>query len=115
MVAFAFASPRVSGRRCYKQRHIYTPQILDLLEKYHAKATFFVVGSRVKKYPRVAKELVLRGHEIANYTYHHPNIRKLSCQQFQAEIEQTKTAVLETTGITSHLFRPPAGITAYES
>lgn len=88
---------------------VYTPQILDLLEKYHAKATFFVVGSRVKKYPRVTKELMLRGHEIANHTYHHPNIKKISSQQFQVEIEQTKSSILKTTGITSHLFRPPGG------
>jgi polysaccharide deacetylase family sporulation protein PdaB len=88
---------------------VYTPQILDLLDQYHAKATFFVVGSRVKKYPQVAKELVLRGHEIANHTYRHPNLGKISFQQFQAEMEQTKMAILEATGITSHLFRPPGG------
>jgi peptidoglycan-N-acetylglucosamine deacetylase len=88
---------------------VYTPQILAVLEKYQAKGTFFVLGSRVNKYPQVSKEIVWRGHEIGNHTYHHPNMRQISCEQIAREIELTNTAILATTGTTPHLFRPPGG------
>ena len=50
----------------------YTPQILDLLAEYDAKATFFVIGERAEKYPNLVRRLDDEGHEIANHTYTHP-------------------------------------------
>jgi polysaccharide deacetylase family sporulation protein PdaB len=88
---------------------VYTPQILSLLKEYHAKATFFVVGAYVQKYPEIAQQVVRMGHEIANHTYSHPNMRKLSSEKIKAEIEQTKNAVFLTTGALPRLFRPPGG------
>nr|NNM90899.1 polysaccharide deacetylase family protein [Bacilli bacterium] len=49
----------------------YTPAILHVLEKYHAHATFFVVGKQVKNYPEMLKEIVVRGNEVGNHTYLH--------------------------------------------
>ena len=49
-----------------------TPQLLDLLEQHGAKATFFVIGAKAERYPQLVRDIVGRGHEVANHTYHHP-------------------------------------------
>ncbi len=87
----------------------YTPEILDLLQQYHARATFFVIGSRVEQYPDLAKREVREGHEIANHTFHHSRIRKLSPEELREEIEKTGATIASVTGQTPHLFRPPGG------
>lgn len=50
-----------------------TPQILDLLDHYQARATFFVIGREAQKYPRLIQEIVRRGHELGNHTQNHPS------------------------------------------
>jgi polysaccharide deacetylase family sporulation protein PdaB len=86
-----------------------TEEILTLLQKYQAKATFFCLGNKIKKYPMLAKSIVAQGHEIANHTYHHP-IRQLSKAELDKEIEMTQRIIVETTGVKPLLFRPPGGI-----
>ena len=54
----------------------YTPQILALLKQYHARATFFVLGCKVEKYPAVIKAALAAGHELGNHTYSHPRLLK---------------------------------------
>lgn len=49
-----------------------TPQLLDLLDAHGAKATFFLIGAKVERYPHLVREIVERGHDVANHTYHHP-------------------------------------------
>ena len=49
-----------------------TPPLLDLLDAHGAKATFFLIGERVERHPQLVREIVERGHEIGNHTYHHP-------------------------------------------
>jgi peptidoglycan-N-acetylglucosamine deacetylase len=49
-----------------------TPALLDLLEQHGAKATFFLIGAKVERYPQLVRDIVGRGHEVANHTYHHP-------------------------------------------
>ncbi|MDB5085112.1 MAG: chitooligosaccharide deacetylase [Bacilli bacterium] len=87
---------------------VYTPQILDLLRKYHAKATFFAIGSNIEKYPGVARREVFEGHELANHTYSHI-IGHLSASQLQQEILRTQQIIFRTTGTKPSLFRPPGG------
>ncbi|HBZ81396.1 MULTISPECIES: polysaccharide deacetylase family protein [Brevibacillus] len=87
----------------------YTPQIAALLKKYEAKSTFFVVGSRVSQYPEVVRSLAQDQHEIANHTYSHPDIRRLSPEQLREEVEKTQEAIHSATGIRPALFRPPGG------
>lgn len=87
----------------------YTPQILDLLKQYHAKATFFVIGSRVLQYPDLARREAQEGHEIANHTYHHNRIKRLSPEELREEIEKTGSTIASVTGQIPHLFRPPGG------
>ncbi|TLS37632.1 polysaccharide deacetylase family protein [Pseudalkalibacillus caeni] len=87
----------------------YTPQILDVLKKYDAKATFFVVGSRLIDQPDIVKRQVKAGHELANHTYDHPNFRGLTEVEIRDEIRKTKKAIFDLTGYYPVLFRPPGG------
>lgn len=87
----------------------YTKQILDILDKYNAKATFFVVGKNAQLYPDIVKEEYIRGHEIGNHTYSHPNLKNISAMEFFEEISKTKEILKEITGVSPVLFRPPGG------
>lgn len=87
-----------------------TPQILELLEKYDAKATFFVVGERVKRYPELVKKELAAGHEVANHSFRHPSFDQLSHSSIKDELEQTQQVIFQTTGHKAVLFRPPGGV-----
>jgi len=90
---------------------VQTIQILDLLEKYEAKATFFVIGNRVMKYPEIVKRIVQEGHEVANHTYNHVYFKSPSSARIvQQEIERTEREIYQATGKKSSLFRPPGGL-----
>ncbi|WP_438435466.1 polysaccharide deacetylase family protein [Gorillibacterium sp. sgz500922] len=87
-----------------------TPPILDLLNQYQAKATFFVLGRKVDQYPELAAREVLEGHEIANHTYTHRYFnRPITQELLSSEIKRTDEAVLRATGRKPVLFRPPGG------
>ena len=88
---------------------VYTSEILDLLAAYKAKATFFVVGSRVKKYPELAKREVEEGHEIANHTYNHLYRNKIDEKTLKEELERTDEVIYETTGVFPIFYRPVGG------
>lgn len=81
-----------------------TPEVLDLLDEYDAKATFFCVGENVEKHPEVFAEIIRRGHSVGNHTFHH--IKGWSAkndEDYYADIEKTNKL------INSNLFRPPYG------
>ena len=86
-----------------------TKQILDLLAKYDARATFFMIGSRVQFYPHLAVEVRQAGHEIGNHTWTHPLLTKLSAEDITKEFESTEQAIVNAIGEHSTLFRPPYG------
>jgi len=88
----------------------YTPQILEILEKNNAKATFFVVGEFVNYHPQIVRQIVEAGHEIGNHTFSHPDLRDLSEDQIQDEIERTESVISAITGSRSALFRPTYGL-----
>lgn len=87
----------------------YTPQIAELLKQYHARATFFVVGSRVNSFPEVARLLASEQHELANHTYTHPDMRRISPEKLAQEVAKTQETIYEVTGTKPLLFRPPGG------
>ena len=87
----------------------YTMQILDILDKYDAKATFFVIGENAEQYRDIVKEEYDRGHEIGNHTYTHPDLKKISASQFLDEIQKTRDIIEDITGEPPVLFRPPGG------
>jgi peptidoglycan/xylan/chitin deacetylase (PgdA/CDA1 family) len=87
---------------------VYTPQILALLKKYHAKATFFVLGRKVEQYPQVIKAMAREGHEIGNHTYDHPRLTVTTKPKCERELERTRLD-LDLLGCADkhHLVRPP--------
>lgn len=86
-----------------------TSQILNILEQYQAKATFFVVGDRVNRYPEIVRQELKLGHEVANHSFHHPSFQRLNQSSMTQEIEQTQKAIHQATGYIPTLFRPPGG------
>ncbi|QDQ02937.1 polysaccharide deacetylase family protein [Lysinibacillus fusiformis] len=85
----------------------YTSEILDLLAKYDAKATFFVVGQNAEKNPEVVLRMYEEGHEIANHTYTHP--LKTNVPNLMKEIKQTHETIYSISGYSPILFRPVEG------
>lgn len=88
---------------------VYTPQILDLLQQYDAKATFFVLGKRVELYPTIVIREINEGHEIANHTFDHDYIKSVDAEQLKNEIEQTQQVIFDLTEQRPRVFRPPGG------
>ncbi|MFJ7952572.1 polysaccharide deacetylase family protein [Lysinibacillus sp. NPDC096418] len=88
-----------------------TEQILNLLDKYQAKATFFMLGSRVQYYPDIAKDVLARGHEVGNHSWNHPVLTKLSIEQVSKEYTSTAGAITQAIGQGPTVFRPPYGAT----
>ena len=93
---------------------VYTNQILEILDSYQVKATFFVVGKKIKKYPELVKLTLARGHELANHSYNHINMAVASPELIKSEIEKTDR-LLRQLGVTSTIrFRPPYGLQSSE-
>lgn len=88
---------------------IYTTLLLDSLRREGLKATFFVIGQRIRQYPYLARAIVADGHEIANHTYSHVNLTHLSADDTREEIARAQRAILSVTGRTAAYFRMPGG------
>ncbi|MBQ7191385.1 MAG: polysaccharide deacetylase family protein [Paludibacteraceae bacterium] len=89
-----------------------TPQVLDILDQYNVKATFFWVGENLIKYPHLAQEVVRRGHQVGNHTYNHISGWQTSHKRYIDNILKTDDIMRDTLGPQwqpSHLFRPPYG------
>jgi peptidoglycan-N-acetylglucosamine deacetylase len=80
-----------------------TRWILNLLKKYNAKATFFLVGNNVRKYPQLSQLITEEGHGIGNHTYNHLNGWQTDNGQYLKDIYKCRNL------IPSNLFRPPYG------
>lgn len=86
-----------------------TSKIMDILDKYHIKTTFFLVGFWVDKYPDKVKEIHSRGHEIGNHSTTHPHMSQLSKEQIDLELNETGNKIRAITQKQPDLFRPPFG------
>jgi peptidoglycan/xylan/chitin deacetylase (PgdA/CDA1 family) len=86
---------------------VYTAKVMDILEKYGVKGTFFVVGEKVSDHPEVAREIVRRGHQIENHTYSHAAISHLDKDMAVAEIESTSNMIELISGQPVQYFRRP--------
>ncbi|MEK5186384.1 polysaccharide deacetylase family protein [Solibacillus sp. FSL W7-1324] len=86
-----------------------TKQILKILEKFEAKATFFVVGQEVKEHPEILKAVYNAGHEIGNHTFNHEKLTALSAKEIKQQIQATDTLIKSTIGQRATVFRPPYG------
>jgi peptidoglycan/xylan/chitin deacetylase (PgdA/CDA1 family) len=86
---------------------IWTPKILDELKKENVKATFFMLGKHVEKYPSIAKRVAEEGHEIGNHSYSHHIIISEKLDNLIKEIKNTERIIRNVTGRTTIYFRPP--------
>src|ERR1051325_3376516 len=86
-----------------------TPKLLDLLAARHLKATFFVVGQNAADHPDILKRAVREGHEIANHSWSHPNLAKMSDEAVRRALQKTDDAISAAIGKRPTLLRPPYG------
>lgn len=88
----------------------YTPVILDILDEFDVPATFFVVGVNAETYPDMIKRIEEEGHELANHTYHHNHVTKMSKESLAQDIGLCNAAIEKITGKRPRYFRPPEGV-----
>jgi peptidoglycan/xylan/chitin deacetylase (PgdA/CDA1 family) len=87
----------------------YTPKLLEILKRYNAPATFFVVGEMAEKYPEGIKAEIAAGHNVGNHTYHHVNLTRIPNDMIATEIKACHDVIRSITDTHPHLFRPPGG------
>ncbi|MBO4321134.1 MAG: polysaccharide deacetylase family protein [Treponema sp.] len=85
-----------------------TKQVLDLLEKYNVKASFFLIGQNINSETRkIIDREVKNGHSIECHSWTHPEFTKLTAAQMKEEVEKTNALITECTGVKPMFFRPP--------
>jgi peptidoglycan/xylan/chitin deacetylase (PgdA/CDA1 family) len=85
----------------------WTPLVLDLLREHKARATFFLIGARVREHPDRAKQIVAEGHEIGSHTLTHPRLTEISEDEIRSEIAGGLDAIQEVLGERPRIFRAP--------
>jgi len=87
----------------------YTQRILETLRQRKLRATFFLVGKMVETYPQFARDIIADGHELANHSFNHDNMEKLSVLECEQEVLRCERAIFHATGQRVNTFRPPGG------
>ncbi len=87
-----------------------TPQLLDLLDRNGARATFFLIGRFVRECPDLVREIAARGHAIGNHTDTHPNLFWLGRARLREELDRCQQALAAVLGEPPVLMRPPFGL-----
>ncbi|MGC9319474.1 MAG: polysaccharide deacetylase family protein [Armatimonadota bacterium] len=88
---------------------VMTPRILDMLDRYGYRATFFVVGKQAAMYPGLVREIAERGHELGSHSHTHCNLCTLDRLGVEQELVRSRAAIRQACGETVTLFRPPGG------
>ncbi len=89
-----------------------TTEIVKLLDKYNAKASFFCIGKNILKYPELVKKLHQENHTLGNHSYYHKNNFPIqSGKAIHSEIEETNKVFYKLIGLEPRYFRPPIGVT----
>jgi peptidoglycan/xylan/chitin deacetylase (PgdA/CDA1 family) len=86
-----------------------TPKLLDLLAKYNAPSTFFLIGRYLRECPELAREIAARGHLVGNHTESHPNLLWKRSTEIRVELRLTSSAIKGLLGAPPKWFRPPWG------
>ena len=88
-----------------------TPQVLDLLDRYAAQATFFCIGEKAARYPDLCREIVRRGHAVENHSQHHRHdFALMGYSGFMRELQAAQETLTTITGQRPLFFRAPAGL-----
>src|SRR5205085_2813258 len=87
-----------------------TPKFLELLGRYNARATFFMIGHYVREYPELVRELLDRGHVTGNHTQTHPNLFRTGRTRTGDELRRCQDAIADVLGTPPKFFRPPWGL-----
>ena len=91
---------------------IFTLEVLDLLKKYNAKATFFCIGKNVEKHPEIVKQIIAEGHLVGNHSYNHSKFFDFyNAAAISEEIQKTDQLFEKLTSKKINFFRPPYGVT----
>jgi polysaccharide deacetylase family sporulation protein PdaB len=86
-----------------------TETLLDILDEYNVKTTFFLVNIWMEDYPELCREIAERGHEVEMHSASHPHFNTLSEEEMRRELEENAALIYELTGRRPLLFRPPFG------
>lgn len=84
-------------------------EILGTLDKYQVKATFFMVGDWIRKYPDLVKKIATAGHDVANHSNKHPHVNSMNKEAIKKDIMDAHATISEITGQKCYLYRPPYG------
>lgn len=88
-----------------------TLKILDVLDKYQVKGSFFCIGKNIEKHPEILKQIIKRGHFVGNHTYSHTRLMGfVSSGRIVDEINNCDEIIKKIGGVTPHTFRPPFGV-----
>jgi peptidoglycan/xylan/chitin deacetylase (PgdA/CDA1 family) len=87
-----------------------TPALLNILAAHQIRATFFMCGANVRRWPQIARDVAAAGHEIGNHTDTHPRLDFHSSKFMYNELALAQETIRETTGATPRLFRAPYGV-----
>ncbi|MCI3927013.1 polysaccharide deacetylase family protein [Paenibacillus sp. TRM 82003] len=85
----------------------YTEAFLDVFREVGGRATFYMIGERMRDHPELVRKVLAEGHEIGNHTYTHPNLTELTPEEAKREIGEAEAAIREATGRKPATFRPP--------
>jgi cellulose synthase/poly-beta-1,6-N-acetylglucosamine synthase-like glycosyltransferase/peptidoglycan/xylan/chitin deacetylase (PgdA/CDA1 family) len=113
-----FPSPYVIQHSGYKPKklvltfddgpdRVFTPEVLDVLKDLGVKATFFLIGENVERYPEITRRILREGHEIGSHTFTHPNMGEVSHRRVLLELNTTQRALEAVLGRSTILFRFP--------
>ncbi|MDD5085695.1 MAG: polysaccharide deacetylase family protein [Candidatus Omnitrophica bacterium] len=86
---------------------VWTPKILNELKQANIKATFFMLGMHVEKYPEIARQVAEEGHEIGNHSYDHHGLIYYTNEELETEVNRAEKVIKDATGVKTIYFRPP--------
>jgi len=88
---------------------VHTPEVLDVLAAYRVRATFFVIGREVDRYPDLVRRIAAEGHEIGHHSYDHGDPEQVSAERLIEELHRTDARLRAVAGCSPRLVRPPHG------
>jgi peptidoglycan-N-acetylglucosamine deacetylase len=88
---------------------VQTPRLLKMLRDRGIRATFFLVGQCAAEYPEIVKQIVKEGHEVANHSWNHPSLSKMSTESVREQLDRTHNVISQEAEVAPVLMRPPYG------